>query len=57
MPPCGRHSGTVLPGIRTNRRVRASVTPAVPRYFPPTDASICFCTFSRLNDPGVWLGG
>lgn len=26
-------------------------------YLPPKDASICFWTFSRLNDPGVWLGG
>ena len=27
------------------------------RYPPPTAASICFWILSRLNEPGVWLGG
>jgi hypothetical protein len=26
-------------------------------YLPPIDASICFCAFSRLNEPGNWLCG
>jgi hypothetical protein len=26
-------------------------------YFPLIAPSICFLTFSRLNDPGDWLGG
>ena len=27
------------------------------RHLPPVAPSICFWIFSRLNEPGVWLGG
>ena len=43
-------------GCRARRLATAGAT-GKPGYLPLMEASICFWTFSRLNEPGVWLGG
>jgi hypothetical protein len=44
--------------MRLDATVQASRPSSEQRgYWPAAAFSICFWTFSRLKEPGVWLGG